>query len=54
MQWSSMLTKTLAGIVIGAVAIGAAWWYLDPVGFSQNPVLRWLNDLKLSSQGYHR
>jgi hypothetical protein len=49
-----MLTKTLAGGIIGVVAIGAVWWYLDPVGFSQNPLLRWLNDLKLSSQGYHR
>ena len=49
-----MLTKTLAGGVIGVVAIGAVWWYLDPVGFAGNPLMRWLNDLALSSQGYHR
>ena len=49
-----MLTKTLAGGVIGFVVIGVAWWYWDPVGFSQNPLLRWLDDLSLSSQGYHR
>lgn len=49
-----MLTKTLAWGVIGVVVIGGAWWYLDPVGFAQNPLLRWLNDLKLSSRGYQR
>jgi len=49
-----MLTKTLAGGVIGIAVIGMACWYLDPVGFSQNPLLRWLNGLSLSSQGYHR
>ena len=49
-----MLTKTLAGGIIGICVIGVAWWYLDPVGFSQNPLLRWLNGLSLSSQGYHR
>ena len=49
-----MLTKTLAGGVIGLVVIGGAWWYLDPVGFAANPLLRWLSDLSLSSQGYHR
>ena len=49
-----MLTKTLAWGVIGLVVIGGAWWYLDPVGFAGNPLLRWLNGLSLSSRGYYR
>ncbi len=46
-----MLTKSFAWGVIGVVAISAAWWFLDPVGFAQNPLFTWLN---LRSQGYHR
>jgi hypothetical protein len=46
-----MLSKTFAWGVIGVMAIGVAWWLLDPVGFSQNPLFTWLN---LRSQGYHR
>lgn len=49
-----MLTKAFAWGVIGFVAIGGAWWYLDPVGFAGNPVLRWLHELTLRSQGYRR
>ena len=46
-----MLTKTFGWGVIGVVAISAAWWFLDPVGFAQNPLFTWLT---LRSQGYHR
>jgi len=46
-----MLSKTLAWGVIGVAAISAAWWFLDPVGFGQNPLFTWLT---LRAQGYHR
>jgi hypothetical protein len=46
-----MLSKSFAWVVIGIVGVAAAWWLLDPVGFSQNPVFSWLS---LRSQGYHR
>ena len=49
-----MLSKTLAWGIVGVVAIAIAWWLVDPAGFSQNPVLAWLNGLTLRSQGYHR
>ena len=49
-----MLTKTLATIIIGAAAISAVWWWVDPVGFANNPVLSFFKDLSLRSQGYHR
>jgi hypothetical protein len=48
-----MLTKTLAFIVIGSCVIGLGWWYFDPAGFANNPVLGFFKDLSLRSQGYH-
>jgi len=48
-----MLTKTLAFIIIGSCVIGAVWWWLDPVGFANNPILSFFRDLSLRSQGYH-
>jgi hypothetical protein len=29
------------------VAALAAWWWLDPVGFSQNPVIQWFKHLSV-------
>jgi len=49
-----MLTKTLAYGVIALCAISAVWWWVDPVGFANNPVLRFFKDLTLRSEGYHR
>jgi hypothetical protein len=49
-----MLTRGFAWGVIALAVIGGAWWYLDPVGFEGNPVLSWLHDLTLRSEGYHR
>jgi hypothetical protein len=42
-----MLTKTLPWLVIALAAALAAWWWFDPVGFSQNPVLRWFKGLSV-------
>jgi hypothetical protein len=36
-----MNSKTLAWVVTSLVVTLLVWWWLDPVGFSQNPVLRW-------------
>jgi hypothetical protein len=40
-----MVTKTLAWLVISVSVILIGWWWLDPVGFSQNPVLTWFRGL---------
>ena len=37
----AMLTKTLTWLVISLFVALTAWWWLDPVGFSQNPVFTW-------------
>lgn len=42
-----MLTKTLAWLVILVFAGSIAWWWFDPVGFSQNPVLMWFKGLSV-------
>jgi hypothetical protein len=42
-----MLTKTLAWLVISLFVISIAWWWLDPVGFSQNAVITWLKGLSM-------
>jgi hypothetical protein len=47
-----MLSKTFAWGIAGVVILSAAWWMVDPVGFWQNPVLSWLKELSLRSQGY--
>jgi len=47
-----MLNKMFAWGVVGVVVLSAAWWVVDPAGFSQNPVLSWLQELRLRSQGY--
>ena len=49
-----MLSKTFAWGIAGVVILSAAWWMADPAGFSQNPVLSWLKELTLRSQGYRR
>jgi hypothetical protein len=49
-----MLTKTLAWGVVALCVISVVWWWLDPVGFANNPVLSFFKDLSLRSQGYHR
>jgi len=33
--------RTLAWIVTSLFVALIVWWWFDPVGFSQNPVLRW-------------
>jgi hypothetical protein len=40
-----MLTKTLAWLVISLFVVSIVWWWLDPVGFSQNPVVTWFKGL---------
>jgi hypothetical protein len=40
-----MLTKTLAWLVIPLFVLSIVWWWLDPVGFSQNPVITWFKGL---------
>jgi hypothetical protein len=42
-----MLTKTMAWLVISLFVLSILWWWLDPVGFSQNPVVAWLKGLSL-------
>jgi hypothetical protein len=42
-----MLIKTLAWLVTSLFVALIVWWWLDPGGFSQNPVLRWLKDLSV-------
>ena len=49
-----MLTKTLAGCILAVLASSAVWWYVDPVGFSQNPALSWLKGLSMPLPGNHR
>jgi hypothetical protein len=49
-----MLTKTLAWAVILVCVVSAAWWFVDPVGFSQNPVFSYFKRLSLRSSGYYR
>jgi hypothetical protein len=44
-----MLTKTLAWSVVAITVACVAWWWWDPAGFSQNPVLRWFNSLSQHS-----
>ena len=47
-----MLSKAFAWGIAGVAILSAAWWMADPGGFSQNPVLSWLRELTLRSQGY--
>ena len=47
-----MLSKTLGWGVTSVFMLSFAWWMVDPQGFSQNPVLSWLRELTLRSQGY--
>jgi hypothetical protein len=49
-----MITKMLGWFVIAVLMVCGVWWYLDPVGFSQNPVMAWLRERSLRSSGYHR
>jgi hypothetical protein len=42
-----MLTKTLARLVFSLFIVFIVWWWLDPVGFSQNPVVMWFKGLSL-------
>ena len=48
-----MLSRTFTWGIAGVVILCGAWWMLDPVGFSQNPVLSWFKELTLRSRGYH-
>jgi hypothetical protein len=43
-----MLTKTLPWLVMALAAALAAWWWLDPAGFSQNPVFGWFKHLAVT------
>ena len=36
-----MRPNVLAWPVMLLVAVLIGWWWLDPVGFSQNPVITW-------------
>jgi hypothetical protein len=36
-----MRTNTPAWLVIALFVALIGWWWLDPVGFSQNPVITW-------------
>ena len=36
-----MRTSMLAWIVFAIFVVLFGWWWFDPVGFSQNPVLKW-------------
>jgi hypothetical protein len=47
-----MLSKAFAWGVTSVFILSLAWWIFDPQGFSQNPVLSWLRELTLRSQGY--
>ena len=47
-----MLSKTFVWGIASVFILSTAWWMLDPVGFSQNPVLGWFRELPLRSQGY--
>ena len=49
-----MLTKTLAWGAIALAVSCVAWWWLDPVGFSQNPLLTWLRQLSLDLPEPHK
>jgi hypothetical protein len=42
-----MLTKALAWLVISLLVVLIVWWWLDPAGFSQNPVLKWFKGLSV-------
>jgi len=42
-----MAAKTLVWIVTAVFAALIVWWWLDPVGFYQNPVLRWFKDFSV-------
>jgi hypothetical protein len=49
-----VLSKTLALAVIAICVIGLAWWWLDPAGFAQNPVFRYLNGLSTRSSEHFK
>ena len=36
-----MLIKTLPWLAISLFVALVAWWWFDPAGFSQNPVITW-------------
>ncbi len=40
-----MRTNTLAWLVIALFMVLIGWWWLDPVGFSQNPLITWFKGL---------
>jgi hypothetical protein len=42
-----MFHKTLAWLVISLFVLLIAWGWLDPVGFSQNPVVTWFKGLSV-------
>lgn len=49
-----MLTKTLAWLVIALFVVLVLWWWLDPTGFSYNPVVTWLKGLSFPFPGRSR
>ena len=40
-----MRTSMLAWVVFAMFVVLFAWWWFDPVGFSQNPVITWFRGL---------
>lgn len=49
-----MLTKTFGWGAVLMLAVCVTWWWFDPAGFSQNPVLEWLRHLSIRFPEAHR
>jgi hypothetical protein len=37
-----MATKIVGGAFVAVLLASVTWWWLDPVGFLQNPVVVWV------------
>jgi hypothetical protein len=46
-----MVAKTLGWLVVALVVALVAWWWLDPVGFAENPVFKWFKGLSVPLPG---
>jgi len=49
-----MITRALGWGLATILLASVAWWHLDPVGFSKNPVVSYFRNLSLRSSGYYR
>lgn len=49
-----MLVKTLPWLVTSLFVAIIAWWWFDPVGFSQNAVFKWFKSFSVPLPGLLR